>query len=161
MKLNKLYNEILNEELTYRHANTNGVEDDEYEIGMVKEDSDLSGLRFNDGRFNKSGSNVIYLDDNPIIDFGVGELGQVTVYDQVFDNALYLQGGYNASEQGKGYGRLGLEFIFAKLPKIQHIILQCLDTAKPFWDKMGAEVIGKKPYSARTNKPLYTMVINR
>jgi hypothetical protein len=39
MKLNKLYKEILNEELTYRYSDTEGVEDDEYEIGMVKEDN--------------------------------------------------------------------------------------------------------------------------
>ena len=37
IKLNKIYTELLNEELTYRHANINGVEDDEYEIGMVEE----------------------------------------------------------------------------------------------------------------------------
>ena len=56
---------------------------------------------------------------------------------------------------------MGLEFIFTKLPKIQYLILQCLDTAKPFWVKMGAKVICQKPYSERTNKPLYTMVISR
>ena len=32
--------ESVKEELTYRHANTKGVEDDEYEIGMVKEGFD-------------------------------------------------------------------------------------------------------------------------
>lgn len=37
IKLNKIYTELLNEELTYRHCNTTGEEDDEYEIGMVKE----------------------------------------------------------------------------------------------------------------------------
>lgn len=153
--------EVISEELTYRHADGEGPEDDEYEIGMVKEDLDLSSFRFNDGKFNKEGANTIYLDDNPIIDFGVGQIGQVKVCNNVWENSLYLQGGFNASEQRKGYGRMGLEFIFTKLPKIQYLILQCLDTAKPFWVKMGAKVICQKPYSERTNKPLYTMVISR
>jgi hypothetical protein len=162
IKLNKIYKEILSEELTNRHTNTTGPEDDEYEIGIVKEDNDLTGLRFNDGRFNKSGPNVIYLDDNPIVDFGVGELGQVKMHGKVFNNALYLQGGFNASEQGKGYGPLGIEFIFAKLPKIQYILLQCLDSIKPFWEHIGAVEIGKGPYSRRQEKPyLYGMVITR
>jgi len=152
--------ETLQEELTYRHANTKGVEDDKYEIGMVKEDYDLSNLRFNDGRFNKIGPNTIYMDDNPIIDFGVGQLGQINIGGKTFENAMYLQGGFNASVQRKGYGTLGLKFIFTKLPKIQFIILQCLDSAKPFWDKMGGKVIAEKPYGRSTNT-LYTMVISR
>lgn len=153
----------IGEELTYRYSDTNGVEDDEYEIGMVKENLDLSRFRFNDGRFNKNGANTIYMDDNPIIDFGVGELGQVKSYGKVFNNAIFLKGGFNASEQGKGYGRIGLEFIFSKLPKIQYIILECLDSAKGFWDKMGGQVIGERPYVRnRENSPtLYTMVISR
>lgn len=36
-KLSKLYKQILTEELTYRYADTTGPEDDEYEVGMVKE----------------------------------------------------------------------------------------------------------------------------
>lgn len=35
---NYYYSEVLNEELTYRHANIDGVEDDEYEIGVVSEE---------------------------------------------------------------------------------------------------------------------------
>jgi len=101
-------------------------------------------LRFNDGKFNKEGSNTIYMDDNPIVDFGVGGLGDLKLGDQIIPNALYLKGGYNASEQGKGYGSIGLKFIFQKLPKIQNIILQCFDTACPFWKKMGGEEINIK-----------------
>ena len=37
MKLTKIYNAVLNEELTYRHSNSKGPEDDEYEVGMVEE----------------------------------------------------------------------------------------------------------------------------
>lgn len=44
MKLTKIYQQVLKEELTYRHANSNGAEDDEYEIGMVKEDSKYKSL---------------------------------------------------------------------------------------------------------------------
>lgn len=36
-KLNKIYKEILTEDLEYAHSNTKGEEDDEYQIGMVKE----------------------------------------------------------------------------------------------------------------------------
>jgi len=159
-KLNKIYKEILTEDLEYTHSNTKGEEDDEYQIGMVKEEYDMSTLRFNNGSFNKHGANTIFMDDNPIIDFGVGELGQIEINGHVYQNAMYLQGGYNASEQRRGYGTLGIQFIFNKLPKIQHIILQCLDTAKGFWDKIGAQVIDEKPYG-RSKYTLYTMIINR
>lgn len=101
-------------------------------------------LRFNDGKFNKDGANTIYMDGNPIVDFGVGGIGDVKIGDQLIPNALYLKGGYNASEQGKGYGSMGLKFIFNKLPKIQNIILQCYDTACPFWKKMGGREITTK-----------------
>lgn len=37
--------EVLSEELTYRHADTEGPEDDEYEIGMVKESISLPNFR--------------------------------------------------------------------------------------------------------------------
>ena len=36
-KLNKIYKEILNEDLTYSSASTTGEEDDEYEIGKIVE----------------------------------------------------------------------------------------------------------------------------
>lgn len=153
----------VSEELTYRFSDTEGVEDDEYEIGMVKEELDISQFRFNDGRFNKNGANTIYMDDDPIIDFGVGEIGQIKSYGKVFDNAIFLKGGFNASQQGRGYGTIGLEVIFRKLPKIQYLILECLDSAKGFWAKMGGQVIGERPYVRnKPNSPiLYTMVISR
>lgn len=109
----------------------------------INEDNEPE-LRFNDGRFNKNGANTIYMDGNPIVDFGVGGLGDIKIGDQTVPNALYLKGGYNASEQGKGYGSMGLKFIFSKLPKVQNIILQCFDTACPFWKKMGGEEIAVK-----------------
>lgn len=39
-ELEYYYSQHINEELTYRHADTEGPEDDEYEIGMVKEGND-------------------------------------------------------------------------------------------------------------------------
>lgn len=101
-------------------------------------------MRFNDGKFNKFGHNTIYMGDEAIVDFGVGELGDIKVNNQVISNALYLKGGYNAAQQKMGYGTMGLRFIFQKLPKIQNIILQCYDTACPFWIKMGAKEIVSK-----------------
>lgn len=101
-------------------------------------------LTFNDGRFNKDGANTIYMDGNPIVDFGVGSLGDIEINGEVIPNALFLKGGYNAAEQGKGYGSMGLKFIFQKLPKIQNILLQCYDTACPFWKKMGGQEVAVK-----------------
>ena len=117
-------------------------------------------LRFNDGRLNKNGSNTIYDDDNPIVDFGIGEIGVVEVGDEVYPNSIFLKGGFNASEQGKGYGSKALEFIFNKLPKIQNIIVQCYDTACPFWLKKGGVKVLSKDIN-KNNKPLHTVVINR
>ena len=122
--------------------------------GLIKEklmlkDYDLnkvnSNLRFNNGVFNKSGHNTIFMDDEAIVDFGVGELGLVKVDGNEYQNSLYLKGGFNASVQRKGYGTIGLRFIFNKLPKIQNVILQCFDTACPFWVKMGGiEIVNKE-----------------
>ena len=111
---------------------------------MVKEDSYDEELKFNDGRFNKDGANTIYMGDNPIVDFGVGGLGDIKINGETIPNALFLKGGYNASEQGKGYGQMGLKFIFQKLPKIQNIVLQCYDTACPFWVHMGGQEVSAK-----------------
>jgi hypothetical protein len=101
-------------------------------------------LTFNDGSFNKNGANTIYMDGNPIVDFGVGGLGNIEIDGETIPNALMLKGGYNASEQGKGYGGMGLKFIFKKLPKVQNILLQCFDTACPFWVKMGGQEVSVK-----------------
>ena len=113
-------------------------------VGEGMNESEGPVMRFNNGTFNKSGSNTIYMEDNPIVDFGVGGLGDMTIGGEMIPNALYLKGGYNASEQGKGYGSEGLKFIFQKLPKIQNIIIQCFDTACPFWVKMGGQEIATK-----------------
>jgi hypothetical protein len=45
-KLSNIYAQILNEELTYRHASTTGVEDDEYEVSMVKESTSNSMIAY-------------------------------------------------------------------------------------------------------------------
>lgn len=161
MKLSKIYKELLSEDLTYSKTNVDGPEDDEFMIGKdLSESIDLSTLRFNDGKFNKTGPNTIYMDENPIVDFGVGQIGDINVNGVTYSNAIYLQGGYNASKQKMGYGSVGIEYLFYKLPKIQYIILQCVDSAKGFWDKLGAKVIDSKKWG-ESNELLYTMLINR
>jgi len=117
-------------------------------------------FRFNDGKLNKIGPNVIYMNDEPIVDFGIGKIGNFTVGDKEIENGLYLQGGYNAASQGRGYGAMGLKVIFTKLPKIENIVVQCYDTACPFWSKMGGEEIEAKDI-ANSGKPLRTLVIRR
>ena len=94
-----------------------------------------------------------------IVDFGVGGLGTIEINGESYPNSLYLKGGYNASEQGKGYGSMGLKFIFDKLPKINNIILQCFDTACPFWEKMGGQEIAVKEMPG--GHPLRTLRISR
>jgi hypothetical protein len=130
----------LRENLDYQHVIGSAM-NDEYQLS---ENDQFEDMRFNDGRFNKNGANTIYLGDNPIVDFGVGGLGDMEINGETIPNALYLKGGYNAAEQRKGYGSLGLKFIFHKLPKIQNIILQCYDTACPFWKKQGGKEIDVK-----------------
>lgn len=142
MELRRIYNDM------HPTVSNNGLNE-----------GDEPELRFNDGRFNKDGANTIYMDDNPIIDFGVGGLGDIKIGDQLIPNALYLKGGYNASEQGRGYGTMGLRFIFNKLPKIQNIILQCYDTACPFWKKMGGVEVAVKEMPG--GHPLRTLKISR
>lgn len=150
MKLLKIYKNILTEDLGYSHVSD--ATTDSYVMGENE-------LRFNNGQFNKSGPNTIYLDGNPIVDFGVGEIGTITVADQVIPNAIYLKGGFNASEQKKGYGSLGLGFIFQKLIKIDNIVLQCYEKVCPFWVKMGAVELTSKEIAKGVN--LKTMVITR
>ena len=155
LKLSKIF-----EDLEYSHATTQGPESDKFEIGAeLTEGNDLLDFRFNDGRFNKDGANTIYKDDNPIVDFIVGQIGNVTINGVNIGNALEI-GNYGASVERMGYGKLGLAFIFSKLPKIQHIVFECLDSAKPFWDKMGGEVLKTQEYST-SGKMLYTMSVNR
>jgi hypothetical protein len=128
----------LREDLEYHFAS-----DATADTYTISEDSEPE-FRFNDGKFNKSGANTIYMDDEPIVDFGVGGLGDLNINGETIPNALYLKGGYNASKQGQGYGSMGLKFIFDKLPKIMNIVLQCYDTACPFWSKMGGKEIAVK-----------------
>ena len=161
MKLTKIYNEILKEDLIYHGTTTDGVEDDEYEMGPLKElNTHNTELRFNNGKFNKHGPNTIFLNDNPIVDFGVGDIGVVNIGDIEVIDAIYLQGGYNASKQHSGYGTLGIKYIFDKLPKINNIIVQCYDNVKGFWSKMGGKTIKSKDIR-NSNNLLYTMVITR
>jgi len=119
-----------------------------------------TSMRFNDnGQFNKSGHNTIYLNNNPIVDFGVSGVGNVTVGDVNVKDSVYIID-YNASQQGKGWGTLGLKFIFDKLPKIQNITIQCYDTACPFWFKVGGIEIATKNIDG-SKHPLRTVNINR
>lgn len=117
-------------------------------------------LHFNDdGRFNKQGQNIIYMGDNPIVTFGVGKIGDIEINGETYPNSIFLQGGFNASVQKQGYGTMAVDFIFEKLPKIQNLILQCYDTACPFWFKVG----GKEVYSKETGggQTLRTLVVPR
>lgn len=159
-KLSKIYQELINEDLEYVHVTDAGPESDCFEIGSeLFESNDLSEFRFNDGKFNKNGANTIYMGDNPIIDFIVGQIGNVNINGVSINNALEI-GNYGASVERMGYGKLGIEFIFSKLPKIQYIVFECLDSAKPFWDKMGGKVLKTQEYST-SGKMLYTMAIKR
>ena len=99
------------------------------------------------------------MDGNPIVDFCVSGLGDIPINGEIVPNALYLRGGYNASEQGKGYGSMGLKFIFDKLPRVQNLIVQCYDTACPFWTKMGGQEIAVKEMPG--GHPLRTLRISR
>jgi hypothetical protein len=143
----------LNESLKYYGVDNAEPEKDEYEIGVDE------NYYFNDGRFNKSGSNTLYKDDEPIIDFGVGKIGDIKIGDKIIPNAMFLQGGYNAAEQRKGYGSEGIRVIFKKLPKIENLILQCYDTACPFWFKNAGEEVAAKEMQG--GNKLRTLVINR
>lgn len=116
-------------------------------------------FKFNDGRLNKHGHNTIYADDEPIVDFGIGEIGNININNVEIPNAIYLRGGYNAAKKGLGYGSMGIHVIFSKLPKIENLILQCYDTACPFWEKMGGEEITNKEISP--NNFLRTLVVNK
>jgi len=118
-------------------------------------------LHFNEnGRFNKDGQNIVYMGDNPIVTFGVGKIGNIEINGQTYPNSMYLRGGFNASEERKGYGTMAVDFIFEKLPKIQNLIVQCYDSACPFWVKVG----GKEVYSqdiAGGGRKLKTLVVPR
>lgn len=138
--MKKLIKQMLREDLEHYHSDNAKPESNTFEIGLYENNE----LRFNDGRFNKDGVNTIYLNDEPIIDFGVGGIGSIEINNKTISNALYLKGGYNAAIQGQGYGTLGINYIFSKLPKIENIILQCFDTACPFWFKKGGEEIEVK-----------------
>jgi hypothetical protein len=117
-------------------------------------------LRFNNGILNKIGPNTIYMGDEPIIDFGIGKIGEIEIAGRKFNNSIFLQGGFNAAKQKQGYGRIGINFIFTKLPKIESLILQCYDTACPFWLKMGGVELEARDIT-KSGKPLRTLVITR
>ena len=122
-------------------------------------------LKLNDdGLLNKPSNgkiapNTIYLNNKPIVDFGIGQIGPVTIDDKTYEKSIYLQGGFNAAKQKMGYGTMGLKYIFNKLPVIQNIILQCYDTACPFWKKMGGVEISSKDIGGVS--PLRTLLITR
>lgn len=53
MKLVKIYNEILKEDLIYHGATTTGVEDDEYEIGPLKESMTTNSFKLTKSDINR------------------------------------------------------------------------------------------------------------
>ena len=116
-------------------------------------------FRFNDGSINKNGTNILYKNNKPIVTFGIGKIGPITINNMEYNNSLYLMGGYSASKQNMGYGTLGIKILFEKLPKIENIILQCYDTACPFWEKIGGLEIDNKEMGG--GHLLRTLIINR
>lgn len=134
----------LREDLNYNHVSD--ATKDEY---IMTESITVNDLHFSGGRFNKNGHNTIMYGEEPIVDFGVGAFGELNIGGQKIPNALYLQGGYNATIQKRGYGSLGLQLIFKKLPKIQNIVLQCYDSACGFWTKMGGKEITNKKINGK------------
>tara|TARA_R110000868_G_scaffold176916_3_gene414941 strand:- start:20944 stop:21354 length:411 start_codon:yes stop_codon:yes gene_type:complete len=116
-------------------------------------------LHFNeDGRFNKDGQNIVYMGDNPIVTFGVGEVGNIEVDGRNYPNSIMLRGGWNASEQKQGYSRLAIAFIFEKLPRIENLILECRNGVYPVWVKLGGEQISVRDSGGH---PLRTLKIAR
>jgi len=147
----------LREDLEYYHADDAHPEADEFKVGIEEQGQELM---FNNGSLNKKGPNTISLDGEVIVDFGIGEIGNVDVNGQTYPNSMYLKGGYNASKQRMGYGTLGVKFIFEKLPKIQYIIVDCYDTACPFWMNIGGEKVYSRKISDGGHE-LHTVVISR
>ena len=130
---------------------------------LIFEDEQILKLN-NDGLLNKPSDgriapNTVYLNGEPIVDFGIGKIGPVVIGDKTYDKSIYLQGGFNAAKQKMGYGTMALKYLFNKLPVIQNLILQCYDTACPFWKKMGGVEIDTKEISA--GNTLRTLLITR
>lgn len=130
---------------------------------LIFEDEQVLKLN-NDGLLNKpSGNqiapNTIYLNGEPIVDFGISKIGPVKIGDNTYEKSIYLQGGFNAAKQKMGYGTMALKYLFNKLPLIQNLILQCYDTACPFWEKMGGIEIDAKEMGG--GHPLRTLLITR
>lgn len=143
----------LRESLEYHHV-TDATKD-EY---VMSENINVNDMHFLGGKFKKEGHNIIMHGEEPIVDMGIGKTGMVEIDGNQIPNALYIVD-YNASKQGSGYGTLGVKFLFTKLPRIQNLVLQCYDTACPFWTKMGAKEISNK--EIKGGNILRTMVINR
>lgn len=173
MKTNiqELVKKFLKEDLEYAHVD-DATKDNyiigENEISSIVERARIgrltefeNSLHFKDGKLNKPNNyqkipgNTINKGSNPIVDFGVGKIGTVNIEGYEFQNALYLQGGYNAAEQRKGYGTEGIRFLFNKLPKIQNILLGCYKTACPFWIKIGGVPFATK----QLDNGLFTYIV--
>jgi hypothetical protein len=124
---------------------------DEYQVGLKE------SLYFNDGKFNKNGTNTLYNDGEVVVNFGVGAVGSFELNGQHFDNGLYLKGGYHSPK--KGGGHLGIKTIFEKLPKIENIVLECFDNVLGFWTHIGGKVVDVRQNKNGDN--VNTVVINR
>lgn len=112
----------------------------------------------NNNKLNKNGANTIYLGDNPIADFGVGDVGSFKIKDHTFENALYLSGGFTTSQEGKGYGKMAINFLFNRLPKIDKLVIKCYYPACGFWEKMGGKVVDTEKIEG-SEKSLNLMVV--
>ena len=145
----------LHEGLEYYSADN--ATNDQYKLG-VEESEDF--FRFNDdGRFNKSGYNVIYRNNEEILSFQVSQAGAV-VHEKTnvtMPNAILIPNLVSPIE-GQGNPQLGFEQIFKKLPKIENILVDCYEKIKPYWVKLGFEPVGS--YKTR-NGNVYLMNLKR
>jgi len=122
------------------------------------------GLVINDNnRLNRDPSgkpvlNTIYLDEDPIVDLSIGRVGDFEDPDGFkVNNGLEIVQMSSASTK-MGYGRMSIEFLFNKLPKIQNIYVQCYGGACGFWKKIGGNIVKRRetPFGDES-----TVIINR
>ena len=94
-------------------------------------------FKLNDsGYLIKNGHNIIYHQSKEIAQMGIGEVkdGKMNMID------------FMSLEEGKGYGKASIKFLFNQLSKINVIELKCKDHVLSFWQKCGGVVTDKDTY---------------
>lgn len=140
---------------------------EESEGQVLDKAAKLKSLTINNGYINTTGVNTIFQKGMPIVDFGIKKYGNMEINDVIFPNSVYLLGGFNASRQGRGYGTLGVNFLFhnnnlnvKRYWDIDNIVLHCYDTACPFWLKLGGKQVDSRDITG-SGKELRTVVISK